>query len=62
MKFAALLAALTMAATFNMAYASEEEAIAYCNEQLEMEGIEGEEEKAEFLRECIASATSSENQ
>lgn len=68
MKFAALFTILSLTSSFNMAYASndsgnnDEEILSTCNEQLEMEGIENEAEKAEYLRACIDGFSSSDGE
>ena len=60
MKYFALLAALSLATTINTVYATEvtssdDEAIAYCNEQGELSGIENTEEKKQYIKDCIES-------
>ena len=68
MKFAILLALLSLNSIFNTAYATEGEAsvsdditissisddiAAYCDEQAQLSGIEAAQEKAKFTKECI---------
>ena len=59
MKFAALIAILSLTA-LNTAYAtevssSEDDTLAYCNEQVQLAGIEDANEKAQYVNDCIES-------
>lgn len=70
MRFAFLLALLSLNSIFNTAYAAEGETsvsddiAAYCDEQVQLSGIETAEEKTQFLKECIDgfAAPSGDNQ
>lgn len=56
MKFAALFTFLTLSMSFNMAYAGEaEDNLAYCNEQVQLAGIEEMDEKTEYIKDCMDS-------
>ncbi|MDH5471917.1 MAG: hypothetical protein OEY87_03185 [Gammaproteobacteria bacterium] len=59
MKFATLLAILSLTATFNTAYATQdagnEDAMAYCDDQAQMAGIDDAEEKKQYIQECVDS-------
>lgn len=57
MRFVKLLVALSLAMPLSSIYANEansdeDNAKAYCNEQLQLSGIEDSAEKEEYLKEC----------
>lgn len=61
MKFAILLAFLSLSSIFNTVYATEEDAMisddiaAFCDEQAQLAGIEDADEKMQYVQECLAS-------
>lgn len=60
MKFAVLLAVLSLSITFNSAFAAEanndsNEIAAYCDEQSQLAGIEEATEKNLYVKECVES-------
>ena len=60
MKFATLLAILSLTTVSSVAYATEmasadDDTMSYCNDQAQMAGIEDAEEKTQYVRECIES-------
>lgn len=61
MKFAILLAFLSLSSIFNTVYATEEDAsvsenvAAFCDEQAQLAGIEDADEKNIYVKECMES-------
>lgn len=60
MKFSVYLAALSLAATLNSAYATDmgnpDEVAEYCKAQAELTGIEDNDEKNQYISDCIESS------
>ena len=59
MKFSALLAILSLTMAFNTASATEmagaDDDLSYCNEQVQLAGIEDAEEKNQYVKDCMDS-------